>query len=155
MSFRITGLSPAPFRPLFGLSDAELAQHGAKRYIANEKPGFPDRIGIRDAEPGEAVLLVNYEHQPANTPYRASHAVFVREGAETTYDATDEIPEALRGRMLSVRAFDADDMMIDADLVDGIALEQVIERLFGNPGVVYLHAHYATRGCYAARIARN
>jgi hypothetical protein len=154
MNFRITGLSPEPFRALFGLSDEDLARNGARRYVADKKPGFPDRIGIRDVEPGEAVLLVHYEHQPADTPYRASHAVFVREGADTTYDADNEIPEALRGRALSVRAFDANHMMVDADLGDGTALESLIERLFSNPDVVYLHAHYATRGCYAARIDR-
>ena len=44
--------------------------------------------------------------------------------------------------------------MLDADLVDGAVIEPVIERVFANPGVAYLHAHYAKRGCYAARIDR-
>src|SRR5262249_26987467 len=60
MSFRITGLSPDPFRPLFGLPDEELARHGARRYRADAKPGYPDRVELRDAEPGETLLLVNY-----------------------------------------------------------------------------------------------
>ena len=117
MNFRITGLAPGLFRPLFGLPDEELARHGARRYVVDSKPGFPDRIAIRDAEPGETVLLVNYVHQPADTPYRASHAVFVREGADTVYDGVDEVPEALRLRTLSVRAFDVGHMMVDADLI--------------------------------------
>ena len=128
MSFRITGLSPHPFRHLFGLSDQELATHGARRYVADSKPGYPDRIEIRDAEPGETLLLVNYVHQPANNAYRASHAIFVREGAETAYDRTNEIPDAMRVRQISLRAFDADDLMVDADLVDGREIEAVIER---------------------------
>ena len=82
MSFRITGLDPAPFRRLYGLSGVELARLGVKRATADTKPGFPDRVEMRDAEPGESVLLLNYVHQPAKTPYRASHAIFVREGAE-------------------------------------------------------------------------
>jgi hypothetical protein len=154
MSFRITGLSPEPFRPLFGLTDEELAKHGAKRYVADAKLGFPDRIEVRDAEPGETLLLVNHIHQPADTPYRASHAIFVREGAAAAYDRIDEIPEVLRVRSISLRAFDANHMMIDADLVDGRALESLIERFFANPDTAYLHAHYAKRGCYAARIDR-
>ena len=154
MPFRITGLPPEQFRHLFGLSDAELAKHGATRHIADTKPGYPDRIEVRDAGPGETVILLNYVHQSADNAYRASHAIFVREGAETAYDRIDEIPEALRARDLSLRAFDADHLMVDADLVDGHKVEDVIERLFADPNVAYIHAHYAKRGCYAARIDR-
>jgi hypothetical protein len=154
MSFRITGLDPAPFRHLYGLTDDELAAHGARRTIANAKPGFPDRVELRDAEPGERLLLLNYTHQPADTPYRASHAIFVREGAEQAYEGVDDVPEALRLRPISLRAFDGHGEMVDADLVDGRVLEAVIERLLDNPKVRYLQAHYAKRGCYAARIER-
>ena len=154
MSFRITGLSPEPFRILFGLSDEGLSKHGARRCIADAKPGYPDRIELRDAEPGETLFLINYVHQPASTAYYASHAIFVREGAEAAYDRIDEIPEAMRSRHLSLRAFDADHLMIDADLATGDKIEDVIERLFADPHVAYIHAHYAKRGCYAARIDR-
>ena len=154
MSFRITGLSPQSFRPLFGLSDEALAAKGIKRCVADAKPGFPDRVELRDAEPGETVLLINYTHQPADTPFRASHAIFVLEGAQSAYDRVGEIPEAMRSRTLSVRAFDAHHLMIQADLVDGRHLEGLIARMFGDPKVAYLHAHYAKWGCYAARIDR-
>ncbi len=154
MSFRITGLDPAPFRRLYGLADDELATLGVKRSTADAKPGFPDRVELRDAEPGETVLLLNYVHQPAETPYRASHAIFVREGAERAYEGVDETPDCLRLRMLSLRVFDAAGMMVDADLADGRDLEAAIERLFGDPAAAYIHAHYAKRGCYAARIDR-
>jgi len=154
MSFRITGLAPTPFRPLFGLSDAALSAHGARRVIADGTVNLPDRIEVRDVEPGESVLLVNHMHQPANTPFQASHAVFVREWANAAYESTDEVPQAMRTRTLSLRAFDSDDFMIDADLVDGHAAESLIARLLANPRVAYIHAHYAKWGCYAARIDR-
>jgi hypothetical protein len=154
MSFRITGLPIEPFRHLFGLADEELVRHNARRYVADTKPGYPDRFGIRDVEPGETVLLVHYEHQPVATPYRASHAVFVREGAEAVYDRVDEVPAALGGRPISLRAFDAEGMMVDADVIDGAVLAPAIERMLAGDEVAYLHAHYAKRGCYAARIDR-
>ena len=154
MPFRITGLDPAPFRTLYGLPDDALAARGVRRYVADAKPGFPDRVEVRDAEPGESLLLLNYTHQPANTPYRASHAVFVREGAEKAYDEVNEIPAALRARTISLRAFDADHTMVDADLVDGHELASLIVRFFADPAVGYLQAHYAKRGCYAARVER-
>jgi hypothetical protein len=154
MHFRLSGLSPEPFQPLYGLSDAELALHGARRCVADAKPGFPDRVELRDVEPGEAVLLLNYEHQPADTPFRASHAVYVREGATRAFDAIDTVPEVLRTRTLSLRAFDAGHMMLDADLVEGRDVETLIARLLGDERIAYVHAHYARRGCYAARITR-
>ena len=154
MTFRITGLAPDPFRPLVGLDDAALARHGAVRYRVDAEFGFPDRIELRDAAPGETVLLVNHVHQPADTPFRASHAIFVREGATTPFDAIDTVPDVLRRRMLSLRAFDAAHMMVDAALVEGREADAAIARLFTNAAVVYLHAHFATRGCYAARVDR-
>jgi len=154
MSFRITGLSPEHFRHLYGLSDAALAEHGARRIAVDHAPGYPDRIAVRDAAPGESVLLVNYTHQPADTPFRSSHAIYIRQGAEAAYDAVDDIPEAMRRRMISLRAFDEEGMLIDADLTDGTALEPLIDRLLADPRAAYLHAHYAKAGCYAARIDR-
>jgi hypothetical protein len=154
MSFRITGLSPAPFRALFSLPDEELIARGIKRYVADSKPGFPDRIELRDAEPGEALLLLNYTHQPANNPYHASHAIFVAEGAKHRYDRVDEVPQAMRIRTLSLRAYDANDLIVDADLVDGHKVEELIGRFFDNSKVAYIHAHYAKYGCYSGRIDR-
>lgn len=154
MSFRVTGLEPSAFQSYFGLSDAELAARGVRRCIADCKPGFPDRIELRDAEIGERLLLLNYEHQAAATPYRASHAIFVLEAARERYDRIDAIPEALRSRLISLRAFDAAHEMVNADVVDGKALEDLVRRFLADPGVAYLQAHYAKRGCYAARIER-
>lgn len=154
MNFRISGLSPEPFRPLFGLSEEELALKGVKRCVADKKPGFPDRIAMRDVDPGERVLLLNHVCQPADTPYRAAHAIFVGEGAEVRYDRVGEVPEVMRVRLLSLRAYDARHMMIDADVVDGGEVEPVIHRLLANPEVAYIHAHNAKRGCYSGLIER-
>ncbi|MDN2713178.1 DUF1203 domain-containing protein [Janthinobacterium sp. SUN118] len=154
MDFRITGLSPEPFRPFFALSDAELMAFGMRRQVVDQKPGFPDRIEMVEAELGETVLLLNHVCQPARTPYRASHAIYVREGATQAYDAVNQVPESMRLRLLSLRAYAADGMMLDAEVVDGVAVETVIAQLFGHPDVSYIHVHNAKRGCYAGRIDR-
>jgi hypothetical protein len=154
MTFRISGLAAKPFEHLYGLPEHVLTALGVQRHVADKKPGYPDRIELRDAEPGERLLLLNYEHLPANNPYRSRHAIFVIEGAQTTYDRMDEIPALLRTRTLSLRAFDNKDSMLDADLIDGKEVETLIERLFANTDVTYIHVHYAKRGCYAARIDR-
>jgi hypothetical protein len=154
MSFRVSGLDPAPFRHLYGLSDEALAAAGARRYVVDSKPGFPDRVELRDLDPGETALLLNYTHQPADTPFRSSHAIFIHEGAEKACDTVDAIPAVLRVRPLSIRAFDSANMMVDADLAEGANAEALIRRFLDDEGVAYLHAHAAKRGCYLARIER-
>ena len=153
MDFRIRGLDPKPFAPLFALTDDELAHRRALRKTSDGKPGFPCRIVLRDVEPGETVLLLNYEHLPVETPYRSSHAIYVS-GAKEAFDGVNEVPQALHDRLLAIRAFDGDGLMVDADIVEGREARPLIERLLGLPAVSYLHAHYARRGCYAARIER-
>uniref|UniRef100_UPI0035CAAFE4 DUF1203 domain-containing protein n=1 Tax=uncultured Sphingomonas sp. TaxID=158754 RepID=UPI0035CAAFE4 len=153
--FTISGIDPAPFVALYGLTDAALAEHGAQRMTVDAKPGFPCRISLEDAEPGDTVLLISHEHLPVDTPYRSRHAIFVREGARAGAVHVDAVPEQLTIRLLSVRAFDAEGMMTDADVIDGAALPSLIARFFADPHVAYLHAHNAKRGCFAARIDRS
>jgi hypothetical protein len=156
MAFRITGLDVEMFLPLFGLSDGELAVRGIRRETADDSvPGFPCRVTLAEAAPGETLLLLNFEHQPARTPYRSAHAIYVREIARRTFDAIDEIPAPLRHRMLSIRAFDAQGMMVDAGVVDGMRAAGEIERQLSAPQTAYLHVHFARRGCYAARVDRT
>jgi hypothetical protein len=154
MSFRIAGLDPAPFRPLFGLPDAALARRRARRVVADAPFGFPDRVSLRDAAPGTPLLLVHHVHQPADTPFHASHAIFVAEGEAAPAEHVGAVPEMLACRTLSLRAFTAGGDMADAALVPGDELAPTIARLLADPAVAYLHAHFATRGCFAARIDR-
>jgi hypothetical protein len=154
MNFRITGLSPTPFQPYFGLPDAELESLAVRRYVVDAKPGFPDRIEMVEAEVGETMLLLNHVCQPAATPYRASHAIFVREAAAKAYDSVNQIPQSMRIRLLSLRGYDTSGMMLAADVVQGNAIETIIVKLFENPEVSYIHVHNAKQGCYAGRIDR-
>lgn len=153
MGFRITGLPSAEFAGLFSLSDDALRARRAVRQVADARLSYPCRISLTDAELGDEVVLVHYEHQRADTPYRSSHAIYVRQGEET-YDAVDAVPDQLRRRMLSLRAFDESGMIVGADLVDGRAVEGSIATLLADPRAAYLHAHFAKFGCYAARIER-
>ena len=155
MTFRITGLEPARFAHLFGRSDAALAAQGASRITVDRPHTAPCRISLEDAGPGETVLLLNFEHQPADTPYRARHAIYVREQAGLeAYDRVDEVPPALARRTLSARAFDARHMMSDAELVEGGGLPGLLRTWFTRDEVAYVQVHYARRGCFAARAVR-
>jgi hypothetical protein len=154
MSFRISGLAAEPFEHYFTMDDTDLAQAGAVRRIADSKPGFPCRISLTDADVGDEVLLINFEHLPTDSPYRSRHAIYIRRN-ESRFQAKDEVPAMLRTRLLSVRAFDDAGMMVGADVIDGNDIEQVIAAQFDNPQASYLHIHFAKPGCFAARVDRD
>jgi hypothetical protein len=155
MTYSITGLPVEPFQPFFGLPDEDLARLKMVRMTADSPAGFPCRVLLEDARPGDTLLLLNHEYQPAKTPYQGRHAIFVNERATAPATFVDEVPAMLSVRKaISVRAFDEAGMMVDADVVPGDEVEALILRLFENPQAAYLHAHNAGRGCFAARIDR-
>lgn len=154
MSYVIEGLSPEPFRPFFALDDKALAERLARRVICDASPGYPCRVSLADAELGETLVLVNWQHQPAPCPYRASHAIYVREDATRAARFVGEVPPVLARRTLSLRAYDAEGEMIDAAVLEGNKLDKRVREWFSREGVTELHAHNAAPGCFAARIAR-
>jgi hypothetical protein len=151
MNFRILGLPAGDFTHLFGMSDDDLAAAGGVRRIADGN--YPCRVSLTDSEPGEELVLLNYEHHPVDSPYRMRFAIYVREG-DQTWDRINEVPEQLRKRVLAVRSFDSKGMMVDRRLADGRELEPVIDELLAPPDVDYLHIHFAAPGCYAAKVER-
>ena len=152
MPFQISALPAEPFAALFAMSDAALAERQTRRVIAER--GAPCRVSLTDAQGGETLILTHYEHQRADTPFRASHAIYVREGAIRANPAVDAVPDQLRRRTLSLRGFDDEGMMRAADLTEGAALEDGIAALFADPAIAYIHLHFAKHGCYAARVDR-
>jgi hypothetical protein len=154
MTYRITGIDPAPYQHLFGCSDEELAAEGVVRMTVAD-PTFPCRVSLTDREIGETVLLLNHVSHDVDNPYRASHAIFVTEAGERPAEYIDEVPPVFRKRVLSLRGFDADGMMADAVLTQPGEADAGIRKLFENPEIRTIHAHNATRGCFAAKIERN
>jgi hypothetical protein len=154
MTFKAVALDPARFASWTRLSDDELEQRGACRRVADTQPGFPCRVSLQDAEPGEPLILLPFEHHAVDSPYRAAGPIFVRERAQRWTEALDVLPPFVRTRLLSVRAYDARGMMEDADVVEGADLAPRIESMFADARIDYLHIHFARRGCYACCIVR-
>ena len=152
MAYRIRGLDPTPFEALFALSDDELEEKGMRRMtVTNNR--FPCRVSLVDRDVGEQVILLNHTSHDVANPYRASHAIFVAEGAEQA-EYIDEVPPVFEPRVLSLRGFDADGMMADALVTQPGEADAGIRKLFDNPGIVAIHAHNAARGCFSAKIER-
>lgn len=154
MSYIVSGLQSAPFAPLFGLDDQALAERGIRRMTAPQDGLYPCRVTLADVPAGTDVLLLYYQHQPAHSPYRAEGPIFVTEGHADTAVTRDEVPLMMAKRILSVRAYDADDMIVDADVVDGKEADALFRQYLARSEVAYLHVHLARRGCYAGRVDR-
>jgi len=154
MSFQIRGLEAEPFAPLFQLNDAALGAIGAKRVHADEADAFPCRVSLTRVAIGEELLLLNHAHQtnPAS-PYRAAGPIFVSWSASTGI-YRDELAPMLRDRLLSLRAYDGNAFIVDAEVAEGGEVLRVIERFLADPKVAHIDAHFARRGCFGARIER-
>jgi hypothetical protein len=152
MTYRIRGLDPAPYKPLFQLSDDALARRGIVRMTVTD-PTFPCRVSLVDRPIGEQVLLLNHVSHDVANPYRASHAIFVADAARAEF--VDEVPPVFERRVLSLRGFDSDGMMIEAMLTQPGEADAAIRTLFDKAEVETIHAHNAVRGCFSARIERH
>lgn len=153
-SFKLFGLTPEPFAALFDMSSEELVRMGVVRVTATSKPGYPCRVSLQDAEPGDELLLLPFEHQPENTPYRSSGPIFVRADAELRTLGIGEIPEYVTLRQISLRAYDHSHMMVAAELCAGAEVGAEIDRQFSDPNVSYIHLHNAKRGCFSCSVQR-
>ena len=152
MTYRIKGLDPAPYKPLFGLSDDQLAERGIVQMIV-DGPRYPCRVSLVDRPIGERVLLLNHVSHDVANPYRASHAIFVADAEQAEF--VDRVPPVFETRVLSLRAFDRDGMMADALLAQPGEADGAIRKLFDNPDIESIHAHNAVRGCFSAKIERH
>jgi hypothetical protein len=126
--------------------------------VADEAPGYPCRQCLRDADLGEELVLVSYDPFDEfgdGSPYRSASPVFLhRHDCSGRLDRSS-VPDQLTRRRLSVRAFDAEAMMLDGRVVDGADLGATIDELFATDGVERLHVHNAGRGCFAAAVFRD
>lgn len=154
MPFQIHALSISDFEHLFEMPDAELERIGALRVKADSKPGYPCRVSLQEAEIGEDLVLLNHVHLPERSPYKSSHAIYVRKTAKPATLSPGEVPEVLSSRLLSVRGFGDDHLMKDADIVDGMDLAERLDAFLADPAIAYIHIHYAKRGCFAAKATR-
>jgi hypothetical protein len=154
MAYRIEGLAPEAFESLFSLRDGELAARNAVRVTADSPTGYPCRVSLRDAAPGEELILLNHISNDVPTPFRTAYAIYVRKGAEPAAFA-DEAPDYLDRRTLSLRGFDDGGMLRHALLAMPGEADAQIRALFERTEIAAIHAHNAAHGCFLARIERN
>ena len=153
MTYRIAGLDPAEFAPLWAMDDEQLGRHRARRVTVDDAVGFPCRVTLEDARPGEQLMLVHHVHHEVDTPYRSAFAIFVRQDAERAV-YRDSCPPCFAGRTLSLRGFDREGALAQARLAAPGEADEAIRALLADPRIAYINAHNAAAGCFAARVER-
>ncbi len=151
VDFQIEGIPTDEAEALIQVADSIM---GTKRILVDTKPGYPCRFSLADAEIGEEVLLLTYEHHAVASPYRSSGPIFIRTSTAQATLAPNEIPKMLRHRLLSLRVYDQDAMMIAAHTAQGTDLETLIQSIFEDPAAQYIQVHNAGPGCYNCQINR-
>ncbi|HRE63732.1 MAG TPA: DUF1203 domain-containing protein [Ferruginibacter sp.] len=154
VDFRLKSLPYHEFKNLFTLTDSALKKMGATRMLVDKFPGFPCRVSLQDAEPGEEVILLPYQHHKTNSPYQASGPIFVRKVAATAVLNTNEIPVMFNHRLLSLRGYDKNGIMKAAEVIEGNTLKEKLHQLFDNENIAYIHIHNARPGCYNCLVER-
>ena len=154
INFKLKSLQDTEFSNLFDLDSSELDKIGATRMTVDEFPGFPCRVSLQDAEIGEEVILLSYQHHKTNSPYQANGPIFVRKVAKTATLDTNEIPKMFNHRLLSLRGFDKNGTMRDASVTEGQNLREQIIQTFENDDINYIHIHNAKPGCYNCVVER-
>ena len=153
-NFKLKSLPYQEFKNLFTLTDSALEKMGATRMLVDKFPGFPCRVSLQDAEVGEEVILLPYQHHKTNSPYQASGPIYVRKVAATAELGTNEIPVMFNHRLLSLRGYDKNGIMKAAEVIEGNTLKEKLQQLFDNENIAYIHIHNARPGCYNCVVER-
>ncbi len=153
-NFQIKSLQDTEFLHLFKLEHHELEKMGAIKMIVDKKPGFPCRVSLQDAEVGEEVILLPYQHHQTHSPYRSAGPIFVRKNAATASLSTNEIPKMLEKRLLSIRGYNKYGMMKEAHVCEGQSLREILDKIFADASIDYAHIHSAKQGCYNCKVER-
>ena len=133
-----------------------LAASGAPDHamvVADSPGGFPCRHCLRYAQAGERMILFPYAAIPDGHPYSESGPIFVHAEPCERYHAMDEYPTDFREERV-MRAYNSNYDMIDAEVVNGHALEAIIEKFLQKPETAFVDARSVTHGCYTFRIQR-
>jgi hypothetical protein len=112
------------------------------------------RCCLRDADPGERLMLFGYEPVLPPSPYRELGAVFAHAEA-CPGPAGDGYPAAWRGRPQVLRAYDARGWIHPATRThDGTDPEAELAAILSDPGVVRVDSRNIAYGCFMFSVTR-
>jgi hypothetical protein len=128
--------------------------------LVRREPGPDSRCPCRHcmayARDGETVLLGSYHLPRPRGVYWTPSPIFLHSESCPRYDRVNDIPEIVRGTLISVRAYDADDMCLYdlGQVMDGTEVDQPLRRALGDSRTAFVNIHTAKPGCLLCRVER-
>jgi hypothetical protein len=118
--------------------------------------GSPCRHCLQDAAAGDGLLLGSYHFGNPQGIYWAPSPVWVHAEPCPRFEQSDTVPEIVRNRLVSVRAYDSQDQMIYelGEVCRGTKVEAPLERALGDSRTGYVNIHTAGPGCFLCRAER-
>lgn len=123
--------------------------------VADAQPGYPCRECLKDAQIGDELVLVPYDPFVTDSPYRGSSAIYLHRTPCEPWRDDGDVPKQQLGRRLSFRSFASDEMMVDAEVVEGATFVEAATRMLQKRNVEFINVHNASPGCWALRVERN
>jgi uncharacterized protein DUF1203 len=116
----------------------------------------PCRHCLAEAKAGEMVLLGSYHFGRPHGVYWMPSPIFVHAEPCARFERADIVPEIVRNRLVSVRAYNADDMCVYelGDVCEGTEVERLLDRALVNRRTDYVNIHTARPGCFLCRVDR-
>jgi len=152
MDFRIHAIPPAA---LESVRARKLDASGNPVEHVTAEGGEPLRCCLRNARPGEALLLFGYEPPIGKSPYREVGAVFAHAEACGGRETSAGYPSDWRQKPQVLRAYDRRGWIRDAVVHQGTNAEAEIARLLRDPEAVQLHSRNVAYGCFMFVVTRD
>jgi len=116
----------------------------------------PCRHCLSESAVGAPILLGSYHFGRPIGVYWTPSPVFIHAEACRRFGQPNIVPEIVRRRLVSVRAYDADDMCLYdlGDVSDGGEVDWLINRALADARTDYVNIHTARPKCFLCRVER-
>ena len=116
----------------------------------------PCRHCLQYATEGQVVLLGSYNLARPIGVYWTPSPIFVHADSCPHYERINDIPEIVRGSLVSVRAYDAEDQCLYdlGHVSDGTEVDAPLRRALDDPRTAFVNIHTAKPGCMLCWVER-
>lgn len=116
----------------------------------------PCRHCLRYSQDGQVVLLGSYDLPRPHGVYWTPSPIFVHAESCPHYEQVNHIPEIVRGALVSVRAYDAEDQCLYdlGHVAEGTEIDLPLRRALDDPRTAFVNIHTAKPGCMLCRVER-